>query len=207
MRKSRACVLMMTLALLLAACGGKGGRDEANDRLNEIRTTYLSMTACSGHVDMRADYGLRVYDYGVDFIWEKEGETVLTLTAPENVAGTTARIAKGETALEYDGVMMATGPLDSAGLTPIDVLPALLNYARQGYMAESTLEETGELLHVICRDPERDPGTGVEAELWFIPDTGAMVRAEISEDGYTVMQCTFTDFAVTDAENIPQEKA
>lgn len=37
------------------------------------------------------------------------GETVLTITAPENIAGVTARILEGETALEYDGMRVETG--------------------------------------------------------------------------------------------------
>ncbi len=119
------CALMIPLVLLLSACGGKGS--EAEELLQKIRGSYLEMTACSGHMDLTADYGQRVYTFGVDFTWEREGESVLTLTAPENVAGTTARIARGETVLEYDGVSVETGPLDSAGLTPMDVLPALLN--------------------------------------------------------------------------------
>lgn len=197
MRK-RLCALMMTLVLTLTACGGTRGGSEAETLLTETRTRYIEMTACSGHMDLTADYGERVYTYGVDFTWEKEGETLLTLTSPENVAGTTARIVKGETALEYDGVMMATGPLDSAGLTPIDAVPALLAYTREGFMAEYGLEDwDGEQrLHATCRDPENDPGAGVEAQLWFDPSTGALLRGEISEGGSTVIQCDFTGFAM-----------
>ena len=144
MRK-RLCALMMTLILPLAACGGTGAGNEAEELLQQARSRYLEMTACQGHMDMTADYGQRVYTYGVDFTWAKEGETVLTLTAPENVAGTTARIAKGETALEYDGVMLETGPLNSEGLAPVDAVPALLRYAREGFAAECALEgEEGE---------------------------------------------------------------
>lgn len=203
MRKSVTCVLMMTLVLTLTACGGKGAGNEAEELLDENRTRYLEMTGCSGHVDMTADYGERVYEYGVDFTWEKEGETLLTITAPENVAGTTARIHRGETALEYDGVMMDTGPLDRAGLTPIDAVPALLEYAREGFLAECALEENGEggkTLHAVCRDPEVDPGKGVEAQLWFAPDTGTLIRGEISEDGFTVIQCNFTGFTMKGSE-------
>lgn len=194
MRKCAACVLMTTLALSLTACGGQG--DKAEDLLLRTRSRYLEMTACAGHADIRADYGQRVYDYGVDFSWEKEGETRLTLTAPETVAGTTAHIARGETALEYDGVMLATGPLDSAGLTPVDALPAILSAAREGFFAECALEDDGAALHAVCRDPESGAGEGTETELWFSPDTGALTGGEIAENGVTVIQCAFTDFTM-----------
>ena len=202
MRK-RLCALMMTLILLLTACGGGGG-NEAEEKLAEIRGRYLEMTACSGHADMTADYGQRVYSFGVDFSWQREGETLLTLTAPELVAGVTAHIAAGETALEYDGTMLETGPLDSAGLSPVDVVPALLAYAREGFAAECAMEEaegTPQKLHVICRDPETEPGLGIEAGLWFDWSTGALLRGEISDSGVTVLQCDIAGFTM----DIPSE--
>jgi len=189
---------MIPLVLVLSACGGGGG-DEAEELLTRVRGSYLEMTACSGHAELTADYGQRVYEYGIDFTWAREGETLLTLTAPEMVAGTTAHIAAGETALEYDGVMLETGPLDSAGLSPIDAIPALLTYAREGFAAECGLEGAegeSQPLRVVCRDPESQPGTGIEADLWFDPETGALLRGEISEDGATVIQCGVSGFAM-----------
>lgn len=196
--RRRLCALMMTLVLPLAACGGGGG-NEAETLALKIRSQYLEMTACAGQLELTADYGQRVYTYGVDLAWEKEGETTLTLTAPENVAGTVARIANGETALEYDGVMVETGALDGAGLTPVDAVPALLTCAREGFLAECVLEDwDGEQrLHVTSRDPEKDPGSGVETQLWFQPDTGALLRGEISSDGVTVVTCEAAGFTLT----------
>lgn len=193
--KRRLCALMMTLILPLAACGEKG-KNEAEEALSQIRGQYLEMTVCSGHAELTADYGQRVYSYGLDFSWQREGETLLTLTAPEIVAGTVAHIAAGETALEYDGVMLETGALNEEGLSPVDALPALLRYAREGFAAECDLEEEPSRLHVICRDPELEPGTGTEAQLWFAPDTGALLRGELSEGGVTVIQCDISNFTM-----------
>ncbi len=193
----------MTALLLLAACGGRG--EEAEDRTTALRGAYLEMGACSGGAEVTADYGRRVYTYALDFTWQREGETVLTLTAPENIAGVTARIAKGETALEFDGVAVETGPVDSAGLSPMDAIPALLTYAREGYVAECCLEdwEGEERLRLTCRDPEKAPGEGIEADLWFTPDTFALLRGEISEGGSTVISCTFTGFTMEQQQKEP----
>lgn len=198
--KKRLCALMMTLVFPLAACGGKTGENQAEEALSRIRGQYLELTACSGHGELTADYGQRVYTYGLDFSWQREGETLLTLTAPELVAGTVAHIAAGETALEYDGVMLETGPLNEEGLSPVDALPALLRYAREGFAAECVLEEESSRLHVICRDPEEEPGAGPEAQLWFDRSTGALLRGELSEAGVTVIQCEFSGFSMETAD-------
>lgn len=199
--REKVCALMMIPVLLLSACGGTG-ESGAEELALEIRSRYIEMTACTAHLELTADYGQRVYRYGVDLSWEKEGETCLTITAPENVAGTVAHIANGETALEYDGVMVETGALDEEGLSPMDAVPALFTDAREGFLAECTLEDWdgSQRLHVVCRDPEEAPGAGRETELWFDPDSGALVRGEISVEGSTVIQSEWSDFQMSAAE-------
>lgn len=191
---------MIALLLLLAACGGEGGGgNEAEQLVLEIRGEYLNMAGCTASMDVIADYGERVYQYGVDVTYERDGETVLTLTAPENVAGVSAHLEKGRTALEFDGVRVETGPLTDDGMSPVDAVPALLKAAREGFLAECVLEEADgvRLLHAASRDPEKSPGSGVEIQLWFDAQTHDLVRGEISQDGYTVIQCVFTAFEMT----------
>lgn len=192
---------MILFAGLLTACSGT--QKEPEELLQQIRGQYLNLETCGGHGEITADYGQRVYSFGVDFTWKRAGETCLTLTAPENVAGTVARISAGETALEFEGVMLETGVLDSAGLTPVDAIPALLTYVREGFVSSCALEgEEGiQILHVLCSDPEKQPGQGVEADLWFDRETFDLLRGEISSDGVTVIQCEISDFTATFSES------
>ena len=189
-------VLMMSLCLALAACGGGSGASPAEQLALDIRGELLGTDGGSARVRVTADYGRRVYEYGVDMAWQTEGETALTLTAPENVAGVSARVRAGEAALEYDGLRVETGPLDGSGLSPLAGLPLLLEYARTGWMAECGAEELdgGAVLRVDCRDPEGSPGEGRECTLWFHPDTHALLRGEIAQDGFTVLRCEFETF-------------
>lgn len=198
----RRCLPMILPLLLLTACGG-GRVSEAEELTNRARTAYLELTACAGSAAVTVDYGLRVYDYALDFSYQREGETVLTLTAPEDVAGVTATIAQGETGLEFDGVAVETGPVDPSGLSPLDAIPALLRYAREGYVAECALEgeEGGQTqLHLLCRDPEKGPGEGLECELWLDGESLALLQGELSQGGLTVIQCAFSDWTMTGAE-------
>ena len=194
----RAGALMITLCLLLSACGGGGTGGGPEQRALEIRGDYLSMSSCGGSAEVTADYGQRVYDFGMTFTWARDGELVITVTAPEEAAGVTARLAEGETALEYDGVRLETGPLDPSGLSPVDAIPALLTAAREGFIAECGTETLGETeaIRLCCRDPDGQPGSGQEIQLWLDPAGGALLRGEISVDGFTVIQCTFTGFAM-----------
>ena len=201
MRRRWMCVPMMLLARVLSACGGTGAGSRAEQLALDMRGAYLAMTACTASMEVTADYGSRVYDYGIDVSWEKEGDTVLTVTAPENIAGVTARLRRDAAALEYDGIRVETGALNQQGMSPVDAVPVLLDCAREGFIAECGLETEDEtqLLHIICRDPEGTAGTGQECSLWFEADTFALLRGEIAQDGFTVIRCTFTKFERTGA--------
>ncbi|MCI8477428.1 MAG: hypothetical protein HFE97_03640 [Oscillospiraceae bacterium] len=189
---------MIALLLLLSACGGAGSSgNEAEQLALEIRTEYLNMTACTAALELTADYGQRVYQYSMDLNYQREGATTLTVTAPENIAGMTACLEEGETALEYDGLHMETGPLTQDGLSPIDAVPALLTSVREGFLAECVLEELDgvQALHTSSRDPEASPGQGVEIQLWFDAATHALLQGEIAQDGFTVIHCKFSSFS------------
>lgn len=124
----------------------------------------------------------------------------MTVTTPENIAGITARIQNGKTALEYDGIRVETGELNAQGLSPMDALPALLTGVREGFLAECCLETTEdgtEILHTVSRDPNAKPGSGMELQFWFHAETHALLRGEISQDGFTVIQCVFHEFTMT----------
>ena len=122
MRKRLLCVLMTTL--LLTGCGA-AEVSEAEELALTIRGEYLAMDSCAVQAAITADYGQRVYEYEMAVAVGEE-ETVLTLSAPETVAGLTARLTGEENLLEFDGVSVETGPLDETGLTPVSAVPALL---------------------------------------------------------------------------------
>ncbi|MCI9156592.1 MAG: hypothetical protein HFF44_06585 [Lawsonibacter sp.] len=180
--------------LLLTGCGQAGG-NQAEELALTIRGEYLTMDGCAARAAVTADYGQRVYQYEMAVSVNGE-ETLLTLSAPETVAGLTARMTGEENLLEFDGVAVETGPLDDSGLTPVSALPALLEAAKSGYITACALEEDEALLRVDCGDPAGSPGTGTEYALWFDASTHALTRGEISLDGFRVILCEFSDFTI-----------
>ena len=184
------CVPM--IALLLAGCG-RLEVSEAEQLALEIRGEYLELERCSASLEITADYGQRVYQFGMEAQVQGE-DAALTLTAPETVAGLTARWAGEAGTLEYDGVAVETGSLDPEGLDPVSVFPVLLEAARSGYLTACALEEDGAVLRVDCGDPAGTPGQGTETTLWFDGETGALLRGEIRVDGFRVIGCTCTAF-------------
>ena len=195
MGAKKVCTRMISL-LLLCLLRGCTGADSNNDLTLELRSDFLSREGCSGVMELTADYGQRVYAYTVEFDGTVKDGMTLVITAPEEVAGITANIREGQTYLEYDGVRLETGPVNEEGLSPLDALPTFLTAMESGYIAETGSEMMGEteVLRICCRDPETDPGQGLETVLWFDKAQKTLLRGEVRSDGFTVIQCEFSAF-------------
>ena len=193
MRRLTACVLMMTLMLSGCQAGGMGESPE--EEALAVRDAYQDMAGWSAGVEVTAAVGDKVFDFALSVQWQREGETVLTVTAPELLHGITARIAKGETLLEYDGAGVSLGLLDGDGLTAVSAVTGVMEQIDRGYMAQCTWTGEGDqLLQITCRDPEREPNTGTEYVLTFERDSWALRSAEVSVDGVTVLTANFSNF-------------
>ena len=177
------------LALLLAVpLGGCTGEGEDNALALQLRADFMDRQGCAGTMEVKADYGQRVYEYTVTFSGTEEEGLSLVITAPEEAAGITATVAQGQTFLTFDGVHL-------------DALPAFLTAMESGYIAETNSELLGETetLRLCFRDPARSPGEGLETILWFDKAEKTLLQGELRSDGTTVIRCVFSDFIITRA--------
>ncbi|MDE6280257.1 MAG: hypothetical protein K2M15_00425 [Oscillospiraceae bacterium] len=199
MRKLTACVLMMTLLL----CGCKAGTaaETPEEAALALREEYQALSGWSATVDISVCYSEAVYDFTLDTGWQRDGETVLTVTAPELLAGITARIAQGETVLEYDGAGLSLGLLDGAGLTPVSAVTAMMEQIEKGYMAKCAWAgENSEYLQISFQDPELEANTGTQFLLIFDRASRALLRAEVSVAGETVLTAKLSNFTTEMAQ-------
>ena len=198
-RRLTACVLMMTL--LLSGCKAGNGGEGPEELTGTIREEYQNMAGWSATADLTVDYGDKVFDFTMDVQWRRDGETMLTVTAPELLSGITARVAEDETVLEYDGAGLSLGALDGDGLTPVSAVTALMARIDQGYMAQwKWAGPEDSQLTILCRDPELAPNEGTEFLLTFDRDSHALLSAEVSSAGATVLTVSFSDFIVDAVE-------
>lgn len=194
MRRILSCVLMMTL--LLCACKAGGGETPEEAAL-AVRDAYLAAAGWNGEADITASVGDKVFDFTLAVQWRRDGETVLAVIAPELLSGITARIAKGETVLEYDGAGLSLGLLDGKGLTAVSMVPWLMEQIDKGYMAKCAWAgEGGTQLQITFREPEARPGAGTEYLAVFDRESCALLWAEVSVDGESVLTAVFRNFTM-----------
>ena len=196
MRRLTACVLMMIL--LLSGCKAGQLAETPEDAALALREEYQALTGWSATVDVSVCYSETVYDFTLDVKWRREGETVLTVTAPELLSGITARIAQGETVLEYDGAGLSLGMLDGDGLTPVSAVTAIMAQIEKGYMAKCAWSGEGDqYLQISFQDPELEANTGTEFVLTFDRASRALLSAEESTAGEAVLTANISKFTGT----------
>lgn len=195
MRKALSCVLMITL--LLSGCRAGSGGNTPEEEALALRETYQALAGWSASADLSVCYTETVYDFSLDAQWRRDGETVLTVTAPELVAGITARVAQGETVLEYDGAGLSLGLLDDSGLTPVSAVTACMEQIQRGWMAKCAWAgENNAHLQISFQDPEREDNAGTQFLLTFDRAGYALLSAEVSAQGRTVLSAQFSDFTM-----------
>jgi len=192
-RRLTACVLMMTL--LLSGCKAGSGGEAPEEAALALRERYQALAGWSAAVDISVCYTETVYDFTLEAQWRRKGETVLTVAAPEEVAGITARIAGGETVLEYDGAGLSLGLLDESGLTPVSAVTACMEQIETGWMARCAWAgENEEYLQISFQDPELEPNAGTQFLLTFGREDFALLSAEVSAAGDRVLTARFRNF-------------
>ena len=112
--------LMILAALTLTACGGRAVRN----RYDAFAAELAGRESLSYTAELRAEYPDRSVCFTLRYEKDAGGERV-TVLAPALIEGISARVTEEGTALQYEGMILDTPPLDPYGLTPMNALPRL----------------------------------------------------------------------------------
>ena len=175
--------LFTALCLLLSGCGSGSAKAAFEELSNSVRErSRLSFTA-----GVRAEYEHKTARFTLSYEEDSDGGLV-TVAAPELIAGVSARIEPGTTKLEYDSVVLDTGSLDNFGLSPLSSMPLLVQSIKAGH-AESYRTE-GDFTVI-----ELEPDDGLRCTVWF-DDEMTPVRAELARDGQVIIYMEINDWKV-----------
>lgn len=191
MRRPWVCVPMMSLCLLLCACGGNA---EDADAAQAARAPYQEMESCSMTAEVSAAYGDEVSTFTLKCDYTPEESTVEVL-APETAAGVKAVLSGDGVTLTYEEDVLPAGPLSREKLSPAACLPRLMNALRDGWLLEENKEDWNDApcLRMSMEQTGGD-GSRVVSTLWLKEEDHTPVRGEIAVDGEIILQAEFTEF-------------
>ena len=109
----------------------------------------------------------------------------VALTVPEQAAGVTAHLRDGASTLAFDDIILPAGDLNGAGLTPLTVLPYVVQAIRSGYVDLTWTEDGLQVVQLIT-----DDHTAVRLYL----DGTVPQCAELSVDDTLCLRCTMENW-------------
>ena len=174
--------LMMTLLLL---CGCSGEQDEEiYERWRQ--TAAASTISFDGEITALAGTAQTVYSVHADRWGE---ETLLTITAPDNIAGISLRCRAGEAELCYDGLVLSLFTAASDPFDPCGVIPALLEALSSSRLR--CIWREGEYLAVeLPLEEERS------IRLFFQRENMTPFYMEATENGQCVVFCNIKNWTM-----------
>ncbi len=188
MRRIRSLLLSMLALLCLSACTGKESGAKAAAQIAEKYSGAL----LEARLEMTADYGERVYVFTAEYSGSA-GEGKITILAPSNIAGVSARIEDGGAKLEYDGVELNTGRMTNGEVSPMNATTGLMAAWSERGGAQCSRETLGGTKCLRLESP-LDDDTGQTT--WFEESTLLPLRSEIISAGRAVLVITFANAAV-----------
>lgn len=196
MRDWKTCVPMITLCLLLTACGGA---EKTEDLTAELRDRYHDMSGCAMVAEVSCDQDGALWTATLQCDYIPGGESTVEVLAPETIAGVRAVLKDEDWQLEYEDACLDAGTLGSQEVSPAVCLPRLINALRDGWLLEENREEWNEvpcLRLTVDQSGARDGK--ILSTVWLRLDDGTPLRGEIVVDGKNILTAEFTQFAFYD---------
>lgn len=175
-------VLFLAVCVLLSGCGSGA----AEKRFADFSESLSGQDTLSFSAELRAEYPDRTLNFALDYTRDDSGQTIL-VRRPERIAGIRAHLAAGSETLEFDGLILDTGPLDPYGLSPMNALPKLVEALCSGHL-DSHWEENGSPVYQLVLDDH------LSASVWFDAQRMTPSYAELQSDDTVHIFCTISDW-------------
>ena len=176
---------MLLTVILLSGCGGGGNIQRAI----ALRERLLGGNGCSFEATVTADYGEKVYVFGMNCQADSQGDVKFVVTAPETISGVTGSIQQQGGNLVFDEQVLAFETLADGQITPVSAPWLFIKTLRSGYLSSCGEWESG--LKIGIDDSYED--NALHLDVW-LDSEDLPVRCEILWQGRRVVSLEVRNF-------------
>lgn len=176
---------ILLLGIVLCGCSG----EDLLERALEFRSRMLAASGCSFCAEVTADYGDKLYTFGMDCSADADGKLSFRVSEPETIRGISGSVEDGGGKLTFDDTVLQFNLLADRQLSPVSAPWVLVKSLRSGYIA-SAGEEDG-LLRLTLHDSYEDGA--LQVDVWM-NETDRPVRCEILYKGKRILTVLVKDF-------------
>lgn len=159
-----------------------------------FRADLVQAGGCQFTAEVTADYGDTVQQFTLSCQSDAQGTTLLTVIAPETLAGIQASITDDGGTMQYDGLAMEFGLLANGNVIPAAVASIVTSCWMKEYIASAGQEDTR---YRVSYQKNFD-------EKLLIVDTyfekGIPICAEVCYNNSRVLKMMISDFAFLETE-------
>lgn len=176
------------VAALLLLTGCTGGTKEI-DRAMALRSKLLQAETVSFDADVTADYGDKLYLFGMHCQGDAEGTVAFVVTAPETIAGIAGNVSTQGGSLTFEDTVLSIGLLTDDQLNPVSAPWIFLKTLRSGYLTSAGME--GEQLRLTIHDSYEEDA--LQLDIW-LGEGDIPQQAEILYDGRKILSLVVDNF-------------
>ena len=185
MRRLRLCALMMIL-LLLSGCAGETLDSVTEDLTQQYHAAVgidALATVTAFYSDHSAEFALRYQD--------SAGAVSVTVEEPESLRGITASPTEDLLTLSFDGAVLAAGDFDDLRLSPMALIPLMMQQLRESFPASFLSSKERITLYYPALLNTRD----AEFEITFDKNTYAPLQCDLYLEGTKILAAEFQQFS------------
>lgn len=193
MRRLTASLICALMIIFAAGCSG----GEAEKYTDDIYSFYKNLISYDATMSVEMNHGDYVTDYTLEHTYTPDGGHIITVVEPLSLAGLVTKINAGCTEITYAGSLFAPQSLDGTGVTPIKLLPEMLEAWAGGVPGNSYLDSIDGTEYVVQSFYANVDGDEFMYRTWF--DTGSLnpKRNETFYAGKCVMTIEFTNIEIS----------
>ena len=174
--------------LLLAGCGPNNTEIE---RAMTLRGRILQGQQCAFDVNITADYGDKLHQFGVSCQGDSQGNLTFTVNEPESIAGITGKISDTGGKLTFDDTALQFDTMADDTISPVSAPWIFLKTLRSGNLTSAGME--AESLRLSIDDSYEDDA--LHMDIWL--DEGDFPqRAEILYEGKRILSLDIKNFQI-----------
>lgn len=181
--------LLLCFLLLWAILPGCQTREDPVEQALELRSRLVSSDGYTFDAEITADFGDKVYEFGMRCQADSGGNLSFTVTAPQSIAGITGRIDGQGGKLTFDDKALAFELLAEGRLSPVSGPWVLVHTLHFGYITSCAQAENG--VTVYINDSYEDEALNLSV---YLGSDGLPTGAEIFWQGSRVLSLTVRNF-------------
>ena len=182
-------LLGLVLAFMMLS-GCKNQNEELNQVL-QMREKLQQSNGCSFSADITADYGDKIYVFGMDCLSDNQGSLSFTVKNPETIVGITGHIDASNGKITYDDKVLLFEKIVDGQIAPITVPWLIVKTLHSGYITAAGKDEN--YIHATINDTYDEQA--LELEFWFNEDC-CPERCEVLWQGRRVLSAKVENFVI-----------